>query len=112
MGTHRFKVHSAGHAAHAAHSWHSAHAAEAGHAPHAPHTGHPAAHHVGVVLLDGLAVLLVLVDPLGEVGLDELRADLLLRETRPVLGLGLLLAEVEDEGAGGELVGGGLEQDG
>ena len=92
------------------HTTHTTHATHVAHSTHTAHARH-ATHEIFVVRGAGaLAVLLVLVDPLGEVSLDELRADLLLCEARPVLGLGLLLAEVENEGAGGELVRGGLER--
>ena len=101
--TYRFEVHAAGHATHATHaghsthSWHSTHTthtSHSGHSTHATHATHAA--HVKVVILDRLALLLILIDPFAEIGLDVLGLDLLLLQTGPVLCLLLLLAK--DEG--------------
>ena len=80
------------HAAGAAHAAHAAHAAT--HAAHA----HAAASHVHV--LGGLLII-VLVNPQGEVGRDVAVLDARLQQTRPVLALlGALQVEADVTGPG------------
>ena len=82
-----------------------AHATHTTHAAHAAHSRHPHTAHIEVLVKRGLVpVLLVLVDPLGEVGLDERVPDLVLCQTGPVLRLELLLAEEELQRARRELL--------
>ena len=65
------------------------------------HSGHAAhAAELGEVLLGGL-VLFVLVDPLVEIGLEELELLGLLEQTGPVLVVELLLAQLELDVPGG-----------
>ena len=78
--------------AHATHTTHTTHAA------HAAHSRHPHTAHIEVLVKRGLVpVLLVLVDPLREVGLDERIPNLLFRQTWPVFCLELLFAEEKRE---------------
>ena len=78
---------------HTAHTWHTAHST---HARHATHTTHAA--HVEIVLNGRLlTILLILVDPLGEVGLDKRVPDFLLGEAGPVVSLQLFFAQAERE---------------
>ena len=71
----------------------AAHAAHSTHARHATHTAHVE------VLVNGrfLAVLLVLVNPLGEVSLDERIPNFLLGEAGPIFSFQLFLAQAERE---------------
>jgi hypothetical protein len=60
---------------HAFHSWHTTHTA---HTAHTSHTAH-ASHGIHIIFhFDRLAILLLLVDPLAEIGLDEGSPDFLL----------------------------------
>lgn len=59
-----------------------------------------------------MLVLLVLIDPLGEISLDERRLHLVLGDTRPVLDRELLLANDEVERAVGEAFARVLEKGG
>ena len=91
--THLFEVH-ATHATWSTHSWHATHS---WHTAHSWHTTRHATHTVKVIVLDrgGLAVLLILVHPFAEIGLDERGPDLFLGQAGPELRLQLLLADDE-----------------
>jgi hypothetical protein len=87
------------HTAHTAHTAHTTHTSHASHARHTPHTSHAAHCVFHVVVHNGLlTVLLVLIDPLGEIGLDVVRLLLRFLKAGPILLSLLLLTEDQGEG--------------
>ena len=101
---------------HTFHSRHASHTPHPGHAPHTSHTshsGHTSWHtshthtshcvlHVRIIRDGFLPVLLILIDPFGEVGPDEVRLLLCLLEAGPKLAFVLLLTKDQVERTRGQ----------
>jgi hypothetical protein len=99
LNIHSFHTRHTRHTRHTAHASHTSHASHASHTRHTPHTSH-AAHCVFHVVVHNrlLAVLLILIDPLGEIGLDVVRLLLRFLKAGPILLSLLLLTEDQSEG--------------
>jgi hypothetical protein len=95
--THLLKVYAtrATKSAHTAHTTHTTHATHAAHAAHAAHTT------VWVVIQGRRlrAFLLILINPLGKVGLDVRVLNFVFHEAGPILVLEILFTKVQDEGS-------------